>query len=127
MRKIQEVVRELYHQDQGDMSLRLMISGGFNDYVRWDTIGISWLARKTLKEYMNGYVAKQSPGKPSDIEVWVGITVVGKTKEAEEFAKKVYDFLDNDKEATELRDLLPKLAEKADLINSAIEKELKKG
>jgi hypothetical protein len=124
--KIQEVIQELYHQEQVSVNLRLMVAGGFFDYVRWEQMGVSWLDHKTLKERTNDYVAKRFQGDTWEIEVLVGSTPAGGTKEAEEIAKKVHDFLDKDKDALELRDLLPKLADQAKLIDLAIQKQLKK-
>jgi len=113
--KIGEVVRELHRGDWPNTNLRLMVAGGFSDYVNWNNVGISWLARKTFREHMNDFVTNRSPGDTWEIELWVDTNRVGGTKEAEDIVSKIHDFLDKDKDATELRELLPKLAEQAEL------------
>jgi len=125
--KIGEVIRELHHGEWPVTNLRLMVAGGFFDYLRWEAVGISWLARKTLREFANDYVAKRFSGDTWEIEVWVDSTRVGGTKEAEDIVRKVHDFLDKDNDSIELRDKLPKLSDQAKLIDNAIRKQLKKG
>jgi hypothetical protein len=75
---------------------------------------------------VNDFVVEHFPNDTWDLEFYVGSTIAGGRKDAEEYQKKFSGFLDEDKEANELRELAYKISSQGKLINSMIEKELRK-
>ena len=122
--KKEETAKRLLPSKQADWELmiRFMLDGR---YVRWIDPTWAWLARQDLNEYVGEY-ATQFPDDTWDFEVVVGSTKVGGEKEANEVAEKLFEALDKQDEALELRESLGKLSSIAKSINAAIEKELKK-
>lgn len=109
-------------QNEWELLIRFMLNGR---YVRWFDPTWAWLARQDLNEYVGEY-ATQFPNDTWDFEVVVGSTKVGGEKEANEVAEKLFEALDQQDEALELRQSLGRLSTMAKSINVAIEKELKK-
>jgi hypothetical protein len=122
--KKEEVAKRFLSSKQADWELmiRFMLDGR---YVRWIDPTWAWLARESLDEYVGEY-ATQFPDDTWDFEVVVGSTKVGGEKEANEVAEKLFESLDKQDGALELRESLGKLSNMAKTINAAIEKELKK-
>jgi len=123
--RIEEIAKGLLPSKQLDweMIIRFMLNGR---YVRWIDPTWAWLAREGLDEYVGQYAAIQFPDDNWDFEVVVGSTKVGGEKEANEIAEKLFEALDKQDEALELRESIQKLSNIAKPINEAIEKELKK-
>ena len=108
-----------------EMIIRFYV-GERAQYVRWFDPTWAWLARKNFSDYVDQYAKQQFSDETWSLDVVVGNTIVGAKKEADEVAKKLFEYLDKQSEATEFRDLLEKLSKVAKSINEAIEKELKK-
>lgn len=122
----QKWANELYpqrHPPDADVDLRLTIAGLYVGGL--DPI-YAWLSRKTLSDYLNDYVAKRSPSESWGVQLHVGSAIFGDIKDAEAYSKKLFNFLDSYEDAKTLRDLHDKLSAEAIVINSAIEKELRK-
>ena len=103
--------QELYHEYRGNVNLRIIIAGTFVDYLRLQEFGAWWFARKTLRGHVDEFV-KRFVADTWEIEILGDNTRVAGTKEVEERANRVFDFLAKDKEAIQLRDLLQELSDK---------------